>query len=256
MANANVICMKWGRMFGSEYINRLYRGVRRHISGDLRFICVTDDRDGIRTEVEIIDYAPGSFEAALAEAVRKSPRKGPLQKVLMQKPGLVPDLNGPLLALDIDVVITGPLQELFAYAPGKICMRRTWAAPSRWSGIGHGSACRFDPTLHGYLYDDIARDTEACVLAANGSEQSYVSWSAHDHGDLAFFPDEWCASFKYDCRPPRPLNVILRPRLPANARLVFFHGRPKMVEAVAGYWPDPLHATRPAPWLTEAWRDE
>jgi hypothetical protein len=256
MAEANVICMKWGRAFGPEYINRLYRGVREHLVGDLRFFCLTDDRTGIRPEVEIIDYRPGAFEERLAVALPKANRRGPMQKLAMQRPGLVPDLKGPLLALDIDVVVTGRLDDLFRYRIDKVCMRRAWAPPSRWSGLANGSACRFDPALHSYLYDNIARDTENCVLASNGSEQSYVSWTAYEHGDLEFFPDTWCASFKYDCRPPRPLNLILRPRLPPDARLVFFHGRPKMAEAVAGYWPNPLHATRPAPWLTEAWQDD
>lgn len=256
MVEVNVICMKWGKVFGPEYVNRLYRGVQRNLEGDLRFLCVTDDRIGLRPEVEVIDYRPGDFEARLAAALQKAPRRGPMQKLAMQRCGLVPDLKGPLLALDIDVVVTGPLDDLFAYEPGKVCMRRAWAKPSRWSGLANGSACRFDPALHGYLYEDIARDTETCVLAANGSEQSYVSWSAQEHGDLAFFPDRWCASFKYDCRPMRPLNLFLKPHLPADTRLVFFHGSPKMAEAVSGYWTDPLHTTRPAPWLTDAWRDD
>jgi hypothetical protein len=256
MPETNVICMKWGKVFGPEYINRLYRGVRRHVRGDLRFLCVTDDAMGIRPEVEIIDYKPEPFDAALRAAIAKAPRHGPMQKITMQRPDLVRDLNGPLLSLDVDVVVTGPLDELFKFAPGKVCMRRVWTTPSRRVGLGNGSACRFDPKLHGYLYDDMAKDTEACVLRANGSEQSYISWSAYDHGDLQHFPDEWCASFKYDCRPMRPLNLLLPPRLPPQARLVFFHGNPKMADAVSGYSAGLLHSTKSAGWLTDAWRDD
>lgn len=256
MSEVNVICMKWGQAFGPEYVNRLYRGARLHVKGDLRFFCVTDDRGGIRPEIEIIDYRPEPFDAALRAALAASPRKGPMQKITMQRPDLIADLCGPLLALDIDVVVTGPLEELFAYAPGKICMRRVWTAPSRRVGLGNGSACRFDPKVHTYLYEDMARDPAACVARAHGSEQSYISWSAQDHGDFQPFPDAWCASFKYDCRPMRPLNLILPPHLPREARLVFFHGKPKMADAVSGYRAGILHSTRPATWLTEAWKDE
>jgi len=256
VAESNVICMKWGNVFGAEYVNRLYRGVRRHLKGELRFFCVTDDSVDIRPEVEIIDYRPEPFDDQLKAALRLSPRRGKMLKITMQRPGLISDLRGPLLSLDIDVVVTGSLDELMTFAPGKVCMRRVWGKASRFIGLGEGSACRFDPAVHSYLYDDIARDPFGCVRICNGSEQSYVSWSADDHGDFLPFPDSWCASFKYDCRPRRPFNLFLPPRLPSDARLVFFHGKPKMVEAVSGYRADLLHRTLPAPWLSEAWRDE
>lgn len=256
MPESNVICMKWGNSFGPEYINRLYRGVRRYVQGDLRFFCVTDDHSGIRSEVEIIDYAPLPFASELESALALSPRKGPMQKIAMQNPDLISDLRGPLLALDIDIVVTGSLDELFSYAPGKVCMRRIWAKPSRRVGLGNGSACRFDPKVHHYLYEDMMRDPAGCVARAHGSEQSHVSWTAFERGDLCFFPDHWCASFKYDCRPTRPMNLFKSPVLPEGARLVFFHGKPKMSEAVHGYRSDPLHSTLPAFWLQDAWRDE
>ena len=47
-----VICMKWGTLYGAEYVNRLYHAVRRNITGDLRFICFTDNRSDIIDSVE------------------------------------------------------------------------------------------------------------------------------------------------------------------------------------------------------------
>ncbi|WP_333714212.1 glycosyl transferase [Yoonia sp.] len=256
MTEKNVICIKWGTAFGPEYVNRLYRGVRRHISGDLRFLCVTDDRAGIRPEVEIVPLISEPFHASMMEALAQAPRQCPIQKITLRRPDLVTDLRGPLLSLDIDVVVTGGLDDLMEYAPHKVAMRRVWSRPSRRIGLANSSAVRFDPTLHHYLYETMARDPWVEVMKAHGSEQSYVSWTAKEHGDLALFPDQWCASFKYNCRPTRPLNLFLAPRLPPDARLVFFHGRPKMEEAVSGYRAGPLHSTRPASWLTEAWRDD
>lgn len=49
-----VICMKWGKKYGPEYVNRLYAMVRRHLKGDFRFVCLTDDGVGIRGEVECL----------------------------------------------------------------------------------------------------------------------------------------------------------------------------------------------------------
>jgi len=43
---------------------------------------------------------------------------------------------------------------------------------------------------------------------------------------MKFWPDEWVRSFKRHCRPVFPLNLILQPKLPKNARIVAFHGKP------------------------------
>ena len=46
----NILCMKWGTKYGPEYVNRLYGMVRRHLSGDFNFVCLTDDSQGVRPD--------------------------------------------------------------------------------------------------------------------------------------------------------------------------------------------------------------
>jgi hypothetical protein len=53
----NVICMKWGTKYGPEYVNRLYAMVRRHLTGDFRMVCLTDDPTGIRTEGAMLSHS-------------------------------------------------------------------------------------------------------------------------------------------------------------------------------------------------------
>ena len=50
--------MKWGTKYGPEYVNRLYGMVRRHLRGDFRFVCFTDDVTGIRPEVDHVVTFP------------------------------------------------------------------------------------------------------------------------------------------------------------------------------------------------------
>lgn len=255
MSEINVICIRWGTMFGPEYVNRLRKAIVRNTARDVRFFCMTDDRTGFDPEVEALDLSNEPFLDVIAETQKKTPRRGPMRKVTMFNPALVPDLNGPMLAMDLDVVVTGDVDALADYAPGKVSMRRVWTTPSRMVGVGHGSVLKFEPERHSYLYENILRNTEEEVIKANGSEQSYTSYAAMDAGDLEPFPDEWIVSFKYDCRPLRPLNLFQRPKLPHNARVVCFHGQPKMHEAVAGYRGDLFHRTLSVDWLTEAWSD-
>ncbi|HCL85293.1 MAG TPA: hypothetical protein DIC45_02030 [Comamonadaceae bacterium] len=63
----HVICMKWGRKYGPEYVNRLYAMVRRHLGGDFNFVCLTDDAAGIRPEVQCLPIPPLDLPAGIPE---------------------------------------------------------------------------------------------------------------------------------------------------------------------------------------------
>jgi hypothetical protein len=249
----NAICIKYGTLYGPEYVNRLYAGLRRNSAFDVRMFCMTDDSAGIDRKIKCIPLPQEPFHDRMFVAMQTAQKRGRLQKVSLFRPGLIPDLEGPMVVFDIDIVITGPVDELRDFAPGKVCMRREWSVTKGVPSLGHGSVERFDPTLHGYLYDFMAREPEAAVALGGGSEQSYTSLSAQKHGDFQAYPDQWIASFKRDCRPMRPLNLFVEPRLPSGAKVVCFHGNPKMSEAVDGYKAGPLHSTKPCGWLKEAW---
>jgi hypothetical protein len=253
MSAVTCICLKYGTLYGPEYVNRLLCGLRRNSVNEVRLWCMTDDANGIDPDVGILPLAEEPFAARMEMALQTAPKRGRLKKISLFRPGLIPEHRGPLMVFDLDVAITGPVDDLFSFAPGKLCMRREWRRSSRAPSIGHGSVERFDPELHPYVYEFMARDPEGAVAFGGGSEQTYTSGSAARAGDFAAFPDDWIVSFKHDCRPPRPLNLFTQPRLPANARVVCFHGRPKMEEAVTGYRAGPLHSTRACVWLREAW---
>ena len=46
-----IICMKWGTRYGSEYVNRLYRSIKRHTTRKTKLICFTDNDIGISSNV-------------------------------------------------------------------------------------------------------------------------------------------------------------------------------------------------------------
>ena len=58
----NVLCIKWGNKYGSDYVNTLYSMVSRNLSRPFRFICLTDDNEGIRDEVEVKPIPKIGFE--------------------------------------------------------------------------------------------------------------------------------------------------------------------------------------------------
>jgi len=255
MRHATVACIKWGTAFGPEYVNRLFSGVRRNFVRPVRFLCMTDRDAGLHPDVEVLPLPDEPFRAEMDAALEVADRKGAMRKVSLFQPGAIPDAGGPVLGFDLDVVITGPLDDLYDFAPGKVAMRADWVEARRGRPTGHGSVFRFDPALHGYLYDSVAADPTGAVERARGSEQRHTSTLARERGDFAYLPPDWVVSFKHDCYPLFPLNHWIEPRLPREARVVCFHGRPKMPEAVAGFRGSIVRACPPTGWLRDYWID-
>ena len=255
MPPVTVACIKWGTAFGPEYVNRLYSGVRRNLAQEVRFVCMTEHADGLHPGVEVVPLPREPFQAEMDRALAVANRQGAMRKVSLFGPGAIPGAEGPILGFDLDVVITGDLEPIRTHAPGKVVMRHDWTEARKGRPTGHGSVFRFDPARHGYLYDDLAAAPYAEVERARGSEQRYTSHKAMAQGDFAYIPGDWVVSFKYDCLGLPPVNWLRPPRLPAEARIVCFHGRPKMPEAVEGYRGSLIRRSRPCPWLREHWID-
>ena len=49
----NVICIKWGTKFGADYVNRLYKMVEKNLSIPHRFVCFTDNAEGLIEGIEV-----------------------------------------------------------------------------------------------------------------------------------------------------------------------------------------------------------
>jgi hypothetical protein len=251
---ANVLCIKWGTKYGSEYVNRLYQGVSKHLSQPFRFVCLTDDADGIDAAVDVAPLPVTPFDEQLFDS-----RKGgeTWRKVGLFQPGLA-DLDGDTLFLDLDIVLTGSLDDFYAYQPGHFCVihdwlekRRAWI-PGRDGRVGNTSVFRFNPSQHRRVYDYFA-DHQTEVLNSFRIEQQYVSHVLND--DLVFWPDQWVRSFKRHCRPLFPMNIIRTPHQPTEMRILAFHGYPLPQQAINGYSASLFKSTRPAPWLKDYWRD-
>ncbi|WP_047995661.1 hypothetical protein [Puniceibacterium sp. IMCC21224] len=249
---ANIICIKWGTLFGPEYVNRLYSGVRRNLNMPVRFFCMTEHSAGIHPDVIILPLPVEPFQEPMNAALAVANRQGAMRKVSLFRKGLVPDLQGPFLGFDLDVVITGSLDPLLELEPGKVAMRHDWTEKRKGRPTGHGSVFRFDPAEHGFLYEDLAANPYEEVEAARGSEQRYTSHKAMDREAFVYIPEPWVVSFKYDCN-PFPRNYLRAPELPDDARVVCFHGHPKMPEAIEGYTGSLIRRSKPCAWLQEHW---
>ncbi len=235
----NVICMKWGTKYGPEYVNRLYRGVSKHLARPHRFVCFTDDSTGIDKGVEVkplpsLGLPPG-------------PERGWLKLATFAK--TLGDLRGITLFLDVDVIITGSL-DVFFEPPGPFYIMKDFN-PKR-PGVGNSSVYRFVIGEHTAVLSDFVAGFEK-VKAEHRNEQEYLTAAMKQAGVLHYWPEDWAVSYKKRCIPPFPRSLWQAPACPPQTRIVIFHGHPKPEEAMIGAgnkWYRPALA---APWVREAW---
>jgi hypothetical protein len=240
-----VICIKWGKKYGVEFLNRLASMIQRNTARETRLICFTDDATGADPSILIAPLPPIN----LPDRVSQTPWR---KLSLWQQPLF--DLAGDVLFFDLDVVITGPIDDFFDYMPGKFCVAQNWTQPNE--NVGNTSVYRFAAGKMSYIYDVFNADPEK-ILSRFRIEQQYISAVCSEQ---VFFPAEWCLSFKHSLVPAWPLNFFVAPQLPAETKVVAFHGKPDPDEARDGIWPvtstwKKLYKhVRPTPWIAEHWR--
>jgi hypothetical protein len=268
-----VVCVKWGSMYGPEYVNRLYGMVARHLSAPFRLVCLTDDRSGIRPEVECFD---------LPELGVPHPQRtmGKWRKQVLwgaTVPGLT--TGEPALFIDLDSVIVGSLDDYFSIgAPDDVYVARNWARPLE--KLGQTSVFRFPVGGNAQVLEGFRADAQG-VADRYQFEQHYVT--AAVKGGVKFWPDAWTKHFRLHCLPKFPLRYFVAARLPRAARIVTFPGGPNPDDVVVGRWNKkaPPHRSRwehlraafgdervdasrwrhvqryvlPVRWIADHWRD-
>lgn len=242
-----VICMKWGSLYGSEYVNRLYAMVRQQTSGPLRFVCLTDDSSEVCSDVECYPCPEIDIPAPYSCLGWRKLRLFASSEDLF-------DFQGTWLYLDLDVVITGSLDDFFIFRP-----ELTYMVMQNWTQknmiVGNTSVYRFTVGSHVYLLTNLLNNHKQILNNYNNS-QTYISRTIKD---LNFWPDEWCILFKVQCVPAWPVRFFKTPILPKTARVVAFPGVPNPHQALVGHWPVKrfykrvYKFIRPTPWIKTIW---
>lgn len=242
-----IVCMKWGTLYGSEYVNRLYAMARAQTSGELRFVCLTDDRTGVRPEVECLDCPtidiPFPYNLLGWRKVN-----------LFAQSDKLFGFTGNWLFIDLDVVITGNLDDFFVYKPERpFVVMQNWTQPGQ--KIGNTSVYRFTVGAASFLLPRLIQNF-AEIKAKYNNSQTFIS---REIGDIEFWPDEWCQLFKVQCIAPFPQRLWRDPIIPTGCRIVAFPGSPNPHEAAKGQWPERkaykrlYKRIRPARWIEAIW---
>ena len=213
MEGLNVVVFRWGNKYGSEYVERLKAGFRRHLQQEFKFCVMAPE-----AEDEYLTEIPGCFC-----------RLRMWDPVWQEKHGL----SGRIVCVDLDVVITGPLDDLFNRPEefvilqgansanpcpynGSLMMLRAGTRPDVWHDFSLEAAKKAPyyefPDDQGWLWHKIP---------------DAAGWKAGaESGVYAFQKRAW----------PKGTD------LPKDAKMVVFPG-----------WRDPSKFTH-LPWIRENWR--
>lgn len=264
-----IICIRWGRKYGVDYVNRLYAMVARNITPPFDFYCFTDSDQGLNPAIRAMPLPDLGCELPRT-------RQGIWGKSRLWRADLG-GLSGPVLFLDLDVVITGNLDDMFTHgAPDDVILTRNPNTP--FERLGQTSVYRFPVGKLAPLREEFLADPQG-VAERYVFEQRFVTRRAP--GGVKFWPRGWVRTFKWHCVRAFPVNLVAPPKLPAGTKIVIFPGGLNPPDAIAGRWNarhrhmsrwDHLkaglrgeregsllrhmrHYILPAKWVEDAWRD-
>lgn len=214
-----VLCMKWGTLYGPDYVNVLFNACRANIEGKFRFVCLTDDASGIAPEVECYPIPEFGLE-------QRHWYDGAWPKLGVFSADLY-GLTGRALFIDLDMIICGDLTPFFTFGEGLVAIDEgAWndGVPSTMSSI-----FAFDLGAHSKVLDEfVARRDE--MVAKYKIEQAYLHSEAQP---IIYWPNSWLASFKRHLRQPLLFDLLRAPKEPpTEARIIVFHGRPRPIDLI------------------------
>ena len=214
--------MKWGSRYGSSFVNRLSRSIQRHTNRKTRLICFTDDTADINLDVQCEPLPYINLPKQIANT--------PWRKISIWQHPLL-NLEGDVLFLDLDLVITGNLDRFFDYKPGTYCVIENWT--QKGQGIGNTSCFKFPVGKYKSVFKKFEENPKKYWKKYH-IEQIYLSDQIQDQ---VFWPSEWCKSFKHDLLPRWPLRIWQPAKLPNDTSIVAFTGKPDPDDVINGVWP-------------------
>lgn len=220
----NVICLKHGTKYGSNYVNNLYSMIQRHLTVPHNFICFTDD--------------PTDFNPSISVRILpNNPVQGWWWKPYIFKRGHFynEDVN---LFFDLDMVIVRNIDHFINYKSGKFIgledVGRIWG--TRPPKLG-SAVLRWQGDHYEHLWNNIEQDPGICKKFHG--DQDYI-WSVCRE-QIEFFPADWIRSYKWEIRRHEELvrqgsgynfKNIANPIIPAETSVLAFHGTPNPHEVM------------------------
>lgn len=200
MSVLTVACVKAKPAYDHRWVNRLSRMVRENLTIPHRFVCLTDDASGLQCNTKTL---PAGLQGWYA-------------KLSLFRPRL---FDGPVLYLDLDVLITGSMNFVASYKGDFAILRDFY----RTDGYGSGVMLWTKPQ------PQVWEDWERAGRPPHPlGDQGWMELKVENADRLQdVFPGKF-VSYKVDCAE--------KDCVPDGAAVVSFHGEPKNADFLPNHW--------------------
>lgn len=234
----HVVCVKWGDKYPSSYVNRLYGMVGRNLSLSHTFHCLTEKSAGIHEGVNILPLPDTDYEGWW------------IKLMLFQQDFF--GLRGRIIYLDLDVVITGNIDFLAEDNAG-LSIIKNWSRNRMWNS----SVMSFTIGSLYQVWDEFKASSYEDLKVKYRGDQEWIYFIIPE---AKMYSSTWVVSYKKSCRSRyggwlRHIGVKLKApsfceaELPADARIVVFHGFPNPEDVMNG----PCREWKYASFIKQYW---
>ncbi len=219
--------------FCTRHVDVLRRMVRRHYQKPHRFVLITDDATGI-TEPDIECFELWhDYRALLNPSGRGNPSCYRRLRLFAPEPGRF--LGDRFVCMDLDCVITGDMAPLWD-RPEDFVIWKSCTSKNPYNG----SMFMLKAGARPKVWTDFDGERSPYETRRAGLYGSDQAWIAHKLGpnEATWTPEDGVHSFRVG------IQNSHAGRLPAGARVVFFHGN-------GDPWDPPIQ--KRYPWVKKAW---
>lgn len=229
-----VACLKYGTYYSAQYVNNLKSMVERNTSFPIKFLCFTEDPEGIDEDIEILslpDFGISGIKKLWWYKLKIFDKSLPYK--------------GTVLFLDLDIVIVKPIDHLFDYKPGKFCIINDYIVSTENNIVRNSSVFRLEFGSYPKVWDLFVKYKEKIMKRLTGDQ----NWITEQIIDDEIWPSDWIISFRWGYAgrstarkelPPEEFSADKKTYLPDETSIIVFHGPPKPHEVVAIENPDPF----------------
>ena len=235
-----IICLKWGKKYGAEYVNNLFAAVQRNTTVEHEFWCFTDDASGI-------DPAIKKHRLPYAKELNIW-----WNKLWLFSSEMPFQINDVIFYIDLDSLIVDNIDKILQVPQkGDIVMLKDFyygiakTAGKAASGVmswTHGS--RFDIWKR-----FIANPVQAVKMCEPHGDQRWIEIFTDQPGQRRYWQDLFpgqLVSYKVHCHDG----------LPHHAAIVCYHGKPSIPESATKNYRDNKRSIPAQPWVLDYWHSQ
>ena len=178
----NVVCVKHGTLYDHTDVNKLYSMVKRNLTIEFDFFCITENSSKIHKDIICISPPIDWVQ------------KQWLKETMFLK-GTLPEKI--TLYLDLDVVIVSSLNKLIPKDDTLWCMSKNFEQSS--IPVFHGAVMVFNPKYWYSFFNFFKSQVDNGYIMDRGKEQPLIArfHLKNSYKNFKVFPNNWIWSFKY-----------------------------------------------------------